>query len=108
VTVVALRCGPSAQRYDHAAAGFAASGEAAGKDSQPLPRRDGPRAIEPTPGGPLHLRGSLEIVTGTGKTIDRTSECWLCRCGQSRNKPCCDGSHRAAGFRGGGSDTADG
>jgi hypothetical protein len=73
VTDVAPRRGPSAQRYAYAAAGFAASGEAAVKHSQPLPRRDGPRAIEPPPDGPLHVRGSLEIVTGTGKTIKRTS-----------------------------------
>jgi len=99
------RCGASKRKPfcdgSHSAAGFAASGEAAAKDSQPLPRRDGPLVIEPTPDGPLHVRGSLEVVTGTGKTINRTVECWLCRCGQSRNKPYCDGSHKAAGFRSG-------
>jgi CDGSH-type Zn-finger protein/uncharacterized Fe-S cluster protein YjdI len=102
------RCGASQRKPfcdgSHAAAGFAASGEAAVKDSQPLPRRDGPLVIEPVSDGPLHVLGSLEIVTGTGKTINRTTECWLCRCGQSRNKPYCDGSHKAAGFRSGGSD----
>jgi CDGSH-type Zn-finger protein/uncharacterized Fe-S cluster protein YjdI len=100
------RCGASKRKPfcdgSHAAASFAASGEASVTQSQSLPRRDGPLVVEPAPDGPLHVRGSLEVVTGTGKTINRTGECWLCRCGQSRNKPYCDGSHKAAGFRSGG------
>ena len=97
------RCGASARKPfcdgSHVAAGFAASGEAVAKDSKPLARRDGPVAIEPAPDGPLHVTGNLELVTGTGRTFNRVTECWLCRCGQSRNKPHCDGSHKAAGFR---------
>jgi CDGSH-type Zn-finger protein/uncharacterized Fe-S cluster protein YjdI len=99
------RCGASKRKPfcdgSHAAAGFVASGEATAKDAQALQQRDGPLAIEPMRDGSLHVRGSLEVVTGTGKTINRTTECWLCRCGQSRNKPYCDGSHKAAGFRSG-------
>jgi CDGSH-type Zn-finger protein len=41
------------------------------------------------------------VVTGTGKTVNRVTEVWLCRCGHSRNKPYCDGSHKAAGFHSG-------
>jgi CDGSH-type Zn-finger protein len=44
---------------------------------------------------------TVEVVTGTGKTINRIADAWLCRCGQSRNKSYCDGSHKAAGFRSG-------
>jgi CDGSH-type Zn-finger protein len=42
--------------------------------------------------GPLELRGTLSLK---GQPIG--SEAWLCRCGQSRNKPHCDGSHRTSG-----------
>ncbi|GGG27285.1 hypothetical protein GCM10010964_14030 [Caldovatus sediminis] len=42
-------------------------------------------------GGPLELRGDLRIK---GDPIG--AEAWLCRCGQSNNKPHCDGSHRSA------------
>jgi CDGSH-type Zn-finger protein len=49
--------------------------------------------------GPLHVSGNLELISGTGKTIHRVTECWLCRCGQSANKPYCDGTHKRVGFR---------
>ncbi|MCW5637261.1 MAG: CDGSH iron-sulfur domain-containing protein [Rubrivivax sp.] len=97
------RCGASKHKPycdgSHVAAGFVASGEAATASSQALARRDGPLAIEPKPNGPLHVSGNLEVVTGTGRTIQRVAETWLCRCGQSKNKPYCDGTHRKVGFR---------
>lgn len=101
--VTLCRCGASGRKpfWDgsHAAAGFTASGEPTARDSQALVQRDGPLHIEPVADGPLHVQRSLEVATGTGKTINPTMECWLCRCGQSRDEPYCDGSHKAAGFR---------
>ncbi len=35
-----------------------------------------------------------------GKEYERKSSCSLCRCGQSNNKPYCDGSHVTSGFDG--------
>lgn len=97
------RCGASRHKPFcdgmHNAAKFAASGEAAAETSEPLPMRNGPLVVEPTQDGPLHVTGNLEIVTGTGKTINKVKETWLCRCGHSANKPYCDGSHKAAGFK---------
>ena len=96
------RCGASKNKPycdgSHGAAGFVASGEVAAAESTPLERRDGPLEVKPTKNGPLQVSGALEIVTGTGKTVNRVTETWLCRCGQSANKPYCDGSHRRAGF----------
>jgi len=97
------RCGASANKPycdgSHNTTGFVASGEVAVSASEPLALRDGELRIAPTPDGPLHVQGNLEVVSGTGKTVNRVAECWLCRCGQSKQKPYCDGSHRAAGFR---------
>jgi CDGSH-type Zn-finger protein len=47
--------------------------------------------------GSLKVEGDFEIVDTQGKEYDlkeRTS-IGLCRCGLSKNKPFCDGSHRA-------------
>jgi CDGSH-type Zn-finger protein len=44
------------------------------------------------------VEGAIEVVTGTGKTVNRTMKAALCRCGQSANKPYCDGTHNKIGF----------
>ena len=48
--------------------------------------------------GPIHCLGELEIL-GAGATRWRGTQANLCRCGESANKPFCDGTHRSAGFR---------
>lgn len=96
------RCGASQNKPvcdgSHGKAGFAATGEPVSKESQPLAARNGPVKVTPQPNGCLRIEGNLEIVSGTGRTIDRTTRAFLCRCGHSNNKPFCDGSHKAAGF----------
>jgi CDGSH-type Zn-finger protein/uncharacterized Fe-S cluster protein YjdI len=97
------RCGASSRKPfcdgSHVAAGFVASGEPATVASTPLAQRAGKVKITPAENGPLLVSGSLEVVSGTGRTIDRCSKSALCRCGASANKPFCDGSHKALGFQ---------
>lgn len=69
------------------------------QESQALAQRDGGLKIDPLRNGPLHVSGSLELVSGTGRTINRVSDTFLCRCGHSANKPYCDGSHVKTVFR---------
>lgn len=96
------RCGASAHKPycdgSHAAAGFTATGEPKTLESKSLAVRNGPLQIAPQPDGPLKLSGPLEVVSGTGRTINRTIETYFCRCGASANKPYCDGSHKRIGF----------
>ena len=72
------RCGASAHKPycdgSHTTVGFAASGEPLTIESQPLAKRDGVLTVDPTPNGPLKLTGSVELVSGTGCTINRTRE----------------------------------
>jgi CDGSH-type Zn-finger protein/uncharacterized Fe-S cluster protein YjdI len=102
VRATLCRCGQSQNKPfcdgSHTAAGFAATGEPATKAFEALAVRDGVVDIAPLPNGPLKLKGSLELVSGTGRTFDKVTQAFLCRCGQSQNKPFCDGSHKAAGF----------
>lgn len=101
--VTLCRCGASSHKPfcdgSHSAASFVASGESAPKESTALAQRNGVLAVEPVKDGPLHVSGNLEVVSGTGRTINRVTECWLCRCGHSASKPYCDGTHKRIGFR---------
>ncbi len=54
--------------------------------------------ITPTDNGPYYIKGPISFVDADGKVIATEEELWLCRCGQSGNKPMCDGSHRRTGF----------
>jgi CDGSH-type Zn-finger protein/uncharacterized Fe-S cluster protein YjdI len=96
------RCGQSQRKPycdgSHVGAGFVASGEPATAAFEALAVRNGPLDVQPLPNGPLRVVGNLEVVSGTGRTCNKVGETYLCRCGHSKNKPYCDGSHKAAGF----------
>jgi CDGSH-type Zn-finger protein/uncharacterized Fe-S cluster protein YjdI len=55
-------------------------------------------AVEVSTDGPLYLRGDVEVRTPGGDVVLEDTRVALCRCGQSANKPLCDGTHRDAGF----------
>jgi CDGSH-type Zn-finger protein len=50
--------------------------------------------------GPIRVEGDFEIVDPAGKPFGLAGRTVisLCRCGQSANKPFCDGSHNRVGF----------
>lgn len=43
--------------------------------------------------GPLWVTGGIEITGSNGVAYERRNRVTLCRCGASKNKPFCDGSH---------------
>ena len=96
------RCGASKNKpfcdMSHAAASFQASGEPATVESTPLAARNGRVKITPQPNASLLIEGNLEICSGTGRTLRRVTKAFLCRCGQSSNKPFCDSTHKRIGF----------
>lgn len=53
------------------------------------------------PNGPVLVMGPVTLVDPTGKnvTLAAGKPFALCRCGASKQKPFCDGSHGPAGFQ---------
>lgn len=51
--------------------------------------------------GPLRIEGEFTICDPTGKSFGLAGRTVvsLCRCGQSANKPFCDGSHGRVGWQ---------
>jgi CDGSH-type Zn-finger protein len=52
--------------------------------------------------GPLVVEGCVRLYDASGNELDvgERSRVLLCRCGASRSKPLCDGSHYRIGFEG--------
>ncbi len=57
--------------------------------------------IQVMPNGPVRVQGNVLLLDVKGQPIPVEGKVAfaLCRCGQSKNKPFCDGSHKAANFR---------
>jgi CDGSH-type Zn-finger protein len=49
--------------------------------------------------GPLWLRGGIPVIAADGFAYEVRNRVTLCRCGASKNKPFCDGSHASVKFR---------
>ncbi len=51
--------------------------------------------------GPVKITGRFVLTGSDGKRLAvEGEEVQLCRCGGSKNKPFCDGSHHSNGFKG--------
>jgi CDGSH-type Zn-finger protein len=56
--------------------------------------------ITPYRDGPLIIRGTFSLGDEiTDATTERKGPVALCRCGKSRTKPFCDGTHKLTRFR---------
>lgn len=49
--------------------------------------------------GPIMLRGGIPLKSSNGKYYEVRNRQALCRCGQSSNKPFCDGTHASMKFQ---------
>jgi hypothetical protein len=54
--------------------------------------------IQVNKGGPYLVKGTVLIVNKDGTETQKEGSFALCRCGGSKNKPYCDGSHKEIEF----------
>ena len=57
-----------------------------------------PQAISVINDGPLWVTAMVPITNSDGTVLESRNRVTFCRCGDSSNKPLCDGSHKEAGF----------
>jgi CDGSH-type Zn-finger protein len=66
---------------------------------QDLPEAIAVTSAEEPFAGPLWVTGRIPIFRADGQPFETRNRVTLCRCGRSRSKPLCDGSHLTIGFR---------
>lgn len=49
--------------------------------------------------GPYFVTGAIPVERADGAPFEARRRMTLCRCGQSSNKPLCDGTHKKVGFK---------
>lgn len=96
------RCGASKNKpfcdNSHETIGFKDYG-AIGEKGETLESPGGKLKITQIKDGPIMLSGNVTLQTGSGRIAWSGEKVALCRCGASKNKPFCDGSHKTAGFK---------
>jgi len=96
------RCGKSQNKpfcdNSHEDAGFKDYGSV-GESGEGFDDPGGTLNVAHAPNGPLLFSGNFTIVASSGRKAWKGNKAALCRCGQSKNKPFCDGSHKVAGFK---------
>ena len=97
------RCGGSARKPfcdgSHKTNGF--EDPALGATCAATPVGNGRVVVTVQKDGPLQVDGPFTLHGAHGKPVYCGTQTWLCRCGRSRSKPFCDGSHHEANLDGG-------
>jgi CDGSH-type Zn-finger protein/uncharacterized Fe-S cluster protein YjdI len=106
VRLALCRCGASTNKpfcdYRHHAAGFEGGGELGAWEGYELSEQildtEGPLTITPLSNGPLLVEGAFALRSADNDRIVYGERAKFCRCGQSGNKPFCDGTPKRGGL----------
>ena len=60
---------------------------------------EGVVSLKPVSNGPVLFNGTVTINKIDNSSLCQREKGAICRCGASKSKPFCDGSHKAAGFQ---------
>lgn len=95
------RCGQSKNKpfcdNTHEETGFADRG-AIGTTGPGLEASGGKLEVKPLKNGPLKVTGNLVMISAGGVRTWSGTKAFLCRCGESKTRPFCDGTHNKVGF----------
>jgi CDGSH-type Zn-finger protein len=58
-----------------------------------------PTSVTASKNGPYFVTGSVRLQSPDGRPYEQRTRFTLCRCGGSKNKPFCDGTHWHIGFK---------
>lgn len=101
--VALCRCGASTNKPfcdgKHSEASFTDPGTAGSPRLDAESLGEGLLECKLAPDGPVIFDGPVEIRGADGEPLFRGQKAALCRCGASKNKPYCDGSHKGIGFQ---------
>lgn len=67
-------------------------------DDGPVEAKPSKNSVRVEASGPLYVYGAVTVKNAEGETVLEDTRIAFCRCGASKNKPFCDGSHTPAGF----------
>jgi len=97
------RCGASDNKpfcdNSHKKIDFVAEPFEPAKEPDSAADTSGKVTITATENGPLQVEGNFKITDQDGTLLYTGSKTWLCRCGNSKSKPFCDGTHNKIGFK---------
>ncbi len=98
------RCGHSKNKpycdYSHHEAGFSDEGIPATQLASEIIDTETTLSLSPINNGPLLANGAFALRSMNNQHISYGTKAAFCRCGHSKSKPFCDGSHVEAGFEG--------
>lgn len=102
VRIALCRCGKSKNKplcdLSHSDAGFVDPGNLGDSRLSPDESAPGRLTFITMNNGPLRFEGKVTIHSADGKSTVEGVKGAFCRCGASKNKPFCDGSHRDINF----------
>lgn len=102
VRIALCRCGASKNKplcdLSHVKAGFVDPGHLGTSKLAPDENAQEMLSMTTNKNGPLRFEGKVTIYSADGSDVVEGVKGALCRCGASKNKPFCDGTHRDIGF----------
>jgi uncharacterized Fe-S cluster protein YjdI len=68
-------------------------------NTKPIAADSNETVVETVTDGPLMVHGTIKVKNSSGEITTKSKVTAFCRCGNSLNKPYCDGTHKKIDFK---------